>query len=52
MKVVDIAKRTRLGFRHWEPIHITTLDEPLFDERITYEGKHDKQSQVRNKALI
>lgn len=45
MKVFHSAKR-HYPFHHWEPIHITTHDEPLFDERLVYEGKHDKHTQV------
>ena len=45
LKVFTVAKRHG-WFHHWEPIHITTHDEPLFDERLTYEGKHDKHTQV------
>ena len=45
LQVFTTAKR-HPPFHHWEPIHITTHDEPLFDERLTYEGKHDKHTQV------
>ena len=45
LKVFTVAKR-HSPFHHWEPIHITTHEEPLFDERLTYEGKHDKHPQV------
>ena len=45
LKVFTVAKRHG-WFHHWEPIHITTHEEPLFDERLTYEGKHDKHTQV------
>ena len=45
LKVFTVAKRHN-PFHHWEPIHITTHEEPLFDERLTYEGKHDKHPQV------
>lgn len=30
----------------WEPIYIGTNEEPLYDERLTWEGKRDKMSQV------
>ena len=45
MKVFHSTNR-HYPFHHWEPIHITTHDEPLFDERLVYEGKHDKHTQV------
>ena len=35
LKVFTVAKRHG-WFHHWEPIHITTHEEPLFDERLTY----------------
>lgn len=36
----------RVGeFERWEPIFIGTHDEPLFDERLNWEGKADKMSQ-------
>lgn len=34
-------------FNHWEPIYIGTNEEPLYDERLHWEGKSDKMSQVR-----
>ena len=30
----------------WEPLYIGTNDEPLYDERLTWDGKRDKMSQV------
>lgn len=36
----------RVGaFRYWEPIFVGTHDDPLFDERLNWEGKSDKMSQ-------
>lgn len=32
---------------HWEPIYIGTHLEPLYDERLSWEGKSDKMTQVR-----
>lgn len=37
----------RLGrFIHWEPIYIGTHADPLYDERLSWEGKSDKMTQV------
>ena len=48
LRVFHVAKRHH-PYHHWEPIHITTHREPLFDERLVYEGKHDKHTQVSMK---
>ena len=37
---------------HWEPIYIGTNNEPLYDERLSWEGKSDKMTQVSNGAGI
>lgn len=31
---------------HWEPIYIGTNAEPLYDERLSWEGKSDKMTQA------
>lgn len=37
----------RLGyFVHWEPIYIGTNADPPYDERLSWEGKSDKMTQV------
>ncbi|XP_054714163.1 LOW QUALITY PROTEIN: beta-1,4-glucuronyltransferase 1-like [Uloborus diversus] len=36
----------------WEPIYIGTNDEPLYDERLTWEGKRDKMSQMFELCLL
>lgn len=37
----------RLGyFVHWEPIYIGTHADPHYDERLSWEGKSDKMTQV------
>ncbi|GAB6020848.1 hypothetical protein CHUAL_003500 [Chamberlinius hualienensis] len=46
--VLDVfmtVKRHR-PFNRWEPIYIGTNDDPLYDERFTWEGQQDKMSQV------
>lgn len=48
LKVFHIGKRTGY-FVHWEPIFIGTHDDPLYDERLSWEGKSDKMTQVLDK---
>ncbi|KAJ1520927.1 hypothetical protein ONE63_004005 [Megalurothrips usitatus] len=44
LHVFHIGKR--LGyFVHWEPIFIGTNRDPLYDERLSWEGKSDKMTQ-------
>ncbi|XP_052123312.1 beta-1,4-glucuronyltransferase 1 [Frankliniella occidentalis] len=44
LHVFHIGKR--LGyFVHWEPIFIGTHRDPLYDERLSWEGKSDKMTQ-------
>lgn len=45
LKVFHIGKRTGY-FVHWEPIFIGTHNDPLYDERLSWEGKSDKMTQV------
>uniref|UniRef100_A0A1B6C5R0 N-acetyllactosaminide beta-1,3-N-acetylglucosaminyltransferase n=1 Tax=Clastoptera arizonana TaxID=38151 RepID=A0A1B6C5R0_9HEMI len=44
LRVFHIGKRTGL-FVHWEPIFIGTHSDPLYDERLSWEGKSDKMTQ-------
>lgn len=44
--VFHIGKRTGY-FVHWEPIYIGTHADPHYDERLSWEGKSDKMTQVR-----
>ena len=44
-KVFHVAKRTS-PHNHWEPIFIGTKSDPLYDERLSWEGKSDKMTQV------
>lgn len=45
LHVFHIGKRMGY-FLHWEPIYIGTHDDPLYDERLSWEGKSDKMTQV------
>ncbi|XP_011501737.1 PREDICTED: beta-1,4-glucuronyltransferase 1 [Ceratosolen solmsi marchali] len=44
LHVFHVGKRTG-NFVHWEPIYIGTNDDPLYDERLSWEGKSDKMTQ-------
>ncbi|VVC30626.1 Hypothetical protein CINCED_3A011468 [Cinara cedri] len=45
IRVFHTGKRT--GYHlHWEPIFIGTHNDPLYDERLSWEGKMDKMTQV------
>jgi len=45
MQVTAVAKRTG-KFSSWEPIFIGTSAEPPYDERLSWEGKKDKMTQM------
>ena len=45
MAVLHRGKRVK-PFHHWEPIYIGTNEEPLYDERLSWEGRSDKMAQV------
>lgn len=49
--VFHIGKRIGY-FVHWEPIYIGTHDDPHYDERLSWEGKSDKMTQVQTKNII
>ena len=40
------------AFKTWEPFFIGTHADPLFDERLTYEGRADKMTQVRDRSKV
>ena len=46
LRVFHVGKRNG-KFIHWEPIFIGTHADPLYDERLSWEGKSDKMTQVR-----
>lgn len=45
LNIFAVTKRTHER-NQWEPLYIGTNDEPFYDERLTWEGKRDKMSQV------
>ena len=45
MQVMRIGKRVE-EWEAWEPIYIGTNQEPLYDERMSWEGHSDKRVQV------
>lgn len=47
LAVFHIGKRQGY-FVHWEPIYIGTHLDPLYDERLSWEGKSDKMTQVNH----
>ncbi|XP_055931430.1 beta-1,4-glucuronyltransferase 1-like isoform X2 [Argiope bruennichi] len=49
--VFQITKR-QMPRTAWEPIYIGTNEEPLYDERLTWEGKRDKMSQMFELCLL
>ncbi|KAF2881262.1 hypothetical protein ILUMI_24907 [Ignelater luminosus] len=44
LHVFHVGKRMG-NFVHWEPIFIGTHADPLYDERLSWEGKSDKMTQ-------
>jgi len=44
LNVFHIGKRHK-PYQRWEPIYIGTQSDPLYDERLTWEGKSDKMTQ-------
>lgn len=43
----------RLGNQKWwEPFYIGTQDDPLFDERLSWEGMRDKMTQAFSMCLL
>ncbi|XP_058806736.1 beta-1,4-glucuronyltransferase 1 isoform X2 [Phymastichus coffea] len=44
LHVFHVGKRVG-SFIHWEPIYIGTNNDPLYDERLSWEGKSDKMTQ-------
>ena len=46
MNIFKTVKR-KTPFLLWEPIYIGTNGDPFYDERLTWEGRKDKVTQVR-----
>lgn len=51
LSIFRSTKRTR-SRSSWEPLYIGTNAEPLYDERLTWEGKRDKMSQMYEMCLL
>jgi len=51
MSVMHVGKRVR-PFHHWEPIYIGTNSEPVYDERLSWEGRYDKMTQGYTMCLM
>ena len=51
MSVFKVAKR-HPPYHHWEPIFIGTNNEPFYDERLSWEGRSDKMTQVQNNTFL
>lgn len=51
MNIFTTSKRHG-KFDHWEPLFIGTNLEPLYDERLSWEGKSDKMTQAYVMCLI
>lgn len=51
MQIFTTVKRQG-DFDHWEPLYIGTNDEPLYDERLSWEGKSDKMTQAYIMCLL
>lgn len=51
LNIFRSAKRLRTRST-WEPLYIGTNAEPLYDERLTWEGKRDKMSQMFEMCLL
>lgn len=43
---LNIFRKTQRRKSFWEPLYIGTNDEPLYEERLSWDGKRDKMSQV------
>ncbi|KAH8403259.1 hypothetical protein KR222_009257, partial [Zaprionus bogoriensis] len=44
LRVFSVALRQE-EFRHWEPSYVSDNKEPMFDERVTWEGQSNKRIQ-------
>ncbi|RWS06097.1 N-acetyllactosaminide beta-1:3-N-acetylglucosaminyltransferase-like protein [Dinothrombium tinctorium] len=51
LNVLTSAKRVS-SLLYWEPLYIGTNAEPLYEERLSWEGKMDKMSQVYEMCLL
>ena len=51
MNIFYVGKRVH-PYQHWEPIYIGTNQEPLYDERLSWEGRSDKMAQGFKLCLL
>ena len=51
MRVFRVAKRY-WPYDHWEPIFLGTHADPLYDERLTWEGRGDKMTHAYQMCLL
>lgn len=51
MNIFHVAKRVR-PHQKWEPFYIGTNDEPLWDERLSWEGNFNKMEQGFKLCLL
>jgi len=51
LEVFTVGKRNS-PFQHWEPIYIGTKFDPIYDERLSWEGRSDKMTQVCGKKIL
>lgn len=50
LHVFHVGKRYK-PYQHWEPIFIGTRYDPVYDERLSWEGRQDKMTQVIMKQI-
>ncbi|XP_017779879.1 PREDICTED: beta-1,4-glucuronyltransferase 1-like isoform X2 [Nicrophorus vespilloides] len=50
LKPLMVVKR-EYPFHRWEPIYIGTKNEPFYSERLSWEGKQDKMTQMLEMCL-
>ena len=48
---LNVFRSTKRKKTYWEPLYIGTNDEPLYDERLSWDGKRDKMAQVCLKLI-
>lgn len=51
LHVIHVGKRVK-PYHHWEPIYISNNKEPMYDERLTWEGRSDKMAQGYKMCLL
>ncbi|KAK4310896.1 hypothetical protein Pmani_017576 [Petrolisthes manimaculis] len=50
LQVFSVVKR-EFPYHRWEPIYICTKEEPMYDERLSWEGLQDKMTQMHELCL-